>query len=86
MPIKYTRALLNAALSGELDDVEVEKDPIFGLSIPKTCPGVPDEILNPRNTWKDKKAYDETATKLRDMFRRNFEEKGMKELGIVEVM
>ena len=85
MPIRYTRALLNAALAGDVDDVEVEKDSIFGLTIPKTCTGVPNEILNPRNTWKDKEAYDETATKLRGMFRQNFEEKGLK-MGIVEVM
>ena len=66
---------MNAALTGDLDDVEVEKDSTLGLTIPKTCPGVPNEILNPQNTWKDKEAYNETATKLRGMFRRNFEKK-----------
>ncbi|MCC6409027.1 MAG: phosphoenolpyruvate carboxykinase (ATP) [Planctomycetes bacterium] len=80
--IKHTRALLNAALSGALDKVEYELHPTFNLKMPKSCPGVPAEILNPRNTWTDKTAYDAAATKLRDMFRKNFEEKGFAKLGI----
>jgi len=55
MKIQYTRAMLNAALDGKLDTVEYETDPIFNLQVPKTCDGVPSEVLNPRNTWKDKK-------------------------------
>jgi phosphoenolpyruvate carboxykinase (ATP) len=80
--IKHTRALLNAALSGALDKVECEVHPQFNLKMPKTCPGVPAEILNPRNTWADKAAYDAAAVKLRDMFRKNFEDKGFAKLGI----
>lgn len=72
MKIAYTRAMLNAALNGELDNVETITDPIFGLNVPASCPGVPSEVLNPRNTWEDKSKYDETAQKLADMFRKNF--------------
>ena len=54
--------------------------------MPKSCPGVPSEILNPRNTWEDKAAYDVQAEKLRDMFRKNFEEKGFGALGIEPAM
>ncbi|MBN1300592.1 MAG: phosphoenolpyruvate carboxykinase [Melioribacteraceae bacterium] len=72
--IKYTRAMLNAALNGELDDVEMFEDPIFGLNIPKTFKNVPPEILNPRNTWGNPDKYDETAKKLALMFHKNFEE------------
>jgi phosphoenolpyruvate carboxykinase (ATP) len=84
MSIKYTRALLNAALEGKLDagKVEYELHPIFNLKMPKSCPGVPSEVLNPRNTWTDKAAYDAAAIKLRDMFRKNFETKGFAALGI----
>ncbi len=86
--IGHTRALLNAALAGELDPgrVEHERHPIFNLRMPKRCPHVPSEILNPRNTWKDRAAYDSQAAKLRDMFRKNFEEKGFAQLGIEPVM
>ena len=79
---------LDAALAGQLDagKVEHEAHPIFNLKVPKSCPGVPAEILNPRNTWQDKAAYDAQATKLRDMFRKNFEEKGFAKLGIKAVM
>jgi len=74
MKIKYTRAMLNAALDGKLDKVEYETYPIFNLQIPKTCEGVPSEVLNPKNTWEDKKAYDEMAKVLADMFVNNFKE------------
>jgi len=88
MSIGHTRALLDAALAGELDEgkVEFETHPIFDLKLPKSCPGVPSEILDPRNTWKDKAAYDAQAEKLRSMFRKNFEEKGFAALGIEPVM
>ena len=83
MSIKVTRALLNAALDGKLDDVETEKLDILNLTIPKSCPGLEDQsVLNPRSTWADKEAYDKTATKLRDMFRENFEKKGFAAYGI----
>ncbi len=74
MKIQYTRAMLNAALDGKLDNVNYEKDPIFNLEVPKTCEGVPSEVLNPRNTWKDKNAYDEMAKKLANMFVNNFKD------------
>jgi phosphoenolpyruvate carboxykinase (ATP) len=83
-PIKVTRALLNAALTGQLDNVETERHPIFNLRMPKTCEGVPTEMLNPRNTWSDKAAYDTQAIKLRDMFRENFKNKGFASFGIEE--
>ena len=84
MSLKVTRALLNAALDGKLDNVETEKLPILNLTIPKSCPGVDSAILNPRNTWSDKGDYDATATKLRDSFRDNFKKKGFSSFGIEE--
>jgi phosphoenolpyruvate carboxykinase (ATP) len=86
--IRHTRALLNAAFAGQLDAGKVEHHthPIFNLAMPKSCPGVPSEILDPRNTWQDKAAYDAAAVKLRDMFRKNFENKGFAELGIQPVI
>ena len=74
MSIKHTRAMLNAALNGKLDNVETYVDPFFNLIVPKTCEGVPAEVLNPRNTWNDKNKYDETAKKLANMFIKNFEQ------------
>ncbi len=74
MKIKYTRAMLSAALEGKLDNVSYEKDPFFNLMIPESCPDVPTEILNPKNTWTDKNAYDEQAKKLANMFIENFQE------------
>ena len=84
MSIKLTRALLNAALNGELDDVETETHSILKLKMPKSCPGVDGSLLNPRNTWSDKAAYDRQAEKLRDMFRENFKAKGFAAFGIEE--
>lgn len=82
--IKDTRSLLNAALRGDLDDgkVRYEIHPVFNMRMPTSCPGVDARILNPRNTWSDKAAYDAQAEKLRSMFRKNFQEKGLSELGI----
>lgn len=73
MKIAYTRAMVNAALNGDLNDVPTEAHPIFGLQMPTACPNVPPEVLNPRNTWADKNAYDEQARRLADMFIQNFE-------------
>ena len=73
MKLKYTRAMLRAALEGKLDEVATEKDPIFGLEIPLECPDVPSEVLKPRDTWTDGAAYDEQARKLAAMFKENFE-------------
>ncbi len=84
--IRHTRALLDAALEGALDDVETERHPVFGLRMPKSCPGVPDEILNPRNTWDEPDAYDRQAHKLRDLFEQNHVDKGFADLGIRAVM
>lgn len=73
MKLPYTRAMITAALEGKLDTVEFEAHPIFGMMMPKECPGVPSEILNPRNTWENKSAYDEKAKNLALQFRKNFE-------------
>ena len=70
--LKYTRAMVSAALKGELDKVEYVLDDIFNVFIPKTCPNVPEEILNPKNTWEDKEAYDKTAKALSAKFNENF--------------
>ncbi len=72
IPIAYTRAMVHAALDGSLDDVPKEIDPVFGLAVPNSSPGVPPELLNPRNTWADKAAYDEQARRLARMFADNF--------------
>ncbi len=74
MPIAHTRALVNAALNGALAKADTEKDPFFGLAIPTSCVGVPSEILNPRNTWADKDAYDAKAKDLVGRFIENFEQ------------
>lgn len=71
MKLSYTRAMINAAFAGELDDVTFETDPIFGLEMPTSCPNVPSEVLNPRNTWADKDAYDREANKLHELFVEN---------------
>src|SRR4029453_17938607 len=68
MPIKATRALLNAALDGSPNTVELGKDENFGLDVPVAVPGVDSSILDPRSTWADKQDYDRTAAKLVDLF------------------
>jgi phosphoenolpyruvate carboxykinase (ATP) len=72
MPIKATRALLSAALDGTLKNVQMRVDPHFGFEVPVSVPGVDSKILNPRDTWADKAAYDKQAIKLVQMFRDNF--------------
>lgn len=74
MPIKATRALLNAALDGSLNDAEFRIDPNFGFEVPISVPGVDDGILDPRSTWADKDEYDRTAQKLVQLFIDNFEQ------------
>ena len=74
MSLKITRALVNAALDGRLNKVEFVTEPAFGLSIPVSCPNVPAEILNPRNAWADKAAYDKTAADLAGRFEANFKQ------------
>jgi phosphoenolpyruvate carboxykinase (ATP) len=73
MPIEATRALLHAALGGELDDVDYRTDDVFGLAVPVSVPGVDPELLDPRSTWRDPEAYDVKARELAQMFRQNFE-------------
>jgi phosphoenolpyruvate carboxykinase (ATP) len=70
--ISYTRSMVNTLLSGGLDKVEYDIDPIFGVQVPRSCPGVPDAILKPRGTWTDPAAFDEMAKKLAGMFTENF--------------
>jgi len=70
--LKYTRAMIHAALDGELDNVDYETHEVFGLAMPTTCPNVPSEILSPRNTWADKSAYDHKANVLAGKFVDNF--------------
>ncbi|MCJ7422202.1 phosphoenolpyruvate carboxykinase [Sphingomicrobium astaxanthinifaciens] len=90
MPIKATRALLDAALDGSLNDADFRKDPNFGFAVPIAVPGVDSAILDPRSTWADKEAYDATAAKLVDLFNENFAEfadhvdQGVREAGPVK--
>ncbi len=72
MPIKVTRTLLTAALDGSLRNVEFRTDKYFGFAVPTALPGVPDEILDPVNTWADKAEFDKTARNLVAMFQKNF--------------
>jgi phosphoenolpyruvate carboxykinase (ATP) len=76
MKLSHTRAMVHAALAGELDGVKTETDPIFGLRIPTEIKGVPSKVLHPRDTWPDAAAYDAQAKKLAKMFRENFEKFG----------
>lgn len=73
MKLSYTRAIIDAIHSGALHEQQFIEDPVFGLLIPAACPGVPAEILTPKNTWADKTAYDTTAKKLAGLFTQNFE-------------
>jgi len=73
MKLPFTRAMITAALEGKLDDVPYEAHPVFGMMMPATCPNVPSEVLNPRNTWADKAAYDAQANNLAQQFVKNFE-------------
>ncbi|HET7115227.1 MAG TPA: phosphoenolpyruvate carboxykinase (ATP), partial [Hanamia sp.] len=70
--LSYTRAMIAAALEGKLDKVTFEAHPVFGMMMPEKCPGVPSEILNPGNTWKDKDDYDKKAKYLAMKFVENF--------------
>lgn len=73
MSIAHTRAIIDAIHSGELENIETRPDPVFGVSVPATCPGVPTEVLTPENTWEDKAAFGEMANKLANLFHKNFE-------------
>jgi phosphoenolpyruvate carboxykinase (ATP) len=72
MKLKYTRAMIDAALEGNLEKVSFTKHPVFGLQMPTECANVPSEVLNPRETWSDKEAYDAKANKLANSFKSNF--------------
>jgi phosphoenolpyruvate carboxykinase (ATP) len=74
MKLGYTRAMVNAALVGDLDGVEFVTDPVFGVEVPTSVRGVPSEVLRPRDAWCDGAAYDASAAKLAQMFRDNFEQ------------
>jgi phosphoenolpyruvate carboxykinase (ATP) len=84
MKLRYTRAMLNAALKGQLKDVAVERHPVFGVSVPKSCAGVPAAFLDARGMWADKAAYDRAALDLAARFNKNFEKfSGVsKEIGV----
>jgi phosphoenolpyruvate carboxykinase (ATP) len=73
MSIRHTRALLRAALDGSLARGRFRRDPFFGLSIPEQVPGIPAEVLDPRQGWADRSAYDRMARELVRRFEKNFE-------------
>jgi phosphoenolpyruvate carboxykinase (ATP) len=72
MKLAYTRAIIDAIHDGVLADAPVCEDPVFGLQVPTVCPGVPAEVLIPRNSWADRAGYDRTAVKLAKLFQANF--------------
>jgi phosphoenolpyruvate carboxykinase (ATP) len=74
MKLSYTRAMITAALEGQLDNVEFASLPVFGLRFPTTCPNVPAEVLNPRDAWSDKQAWDQKAMHLAELFVKNFKQ------------
>ena len=73
MKLRYTRAMLNAALSGALDHVPVTPHPVFKVAVPASCPNVPPAFLDARGMWSDKTAYDKSARDLSQRFNKNFE-------------
>ncbi|MDQ3940537.1 MAG: phosphoenolpyruvate carboxykinase (ATP), partial [Actinomycetota bacterium] len=73
MDLAYTRAMIAAATSGELDHVATKRHPVFNLEVPVSCPGVPDEVLDPQSTWDDPDEYDTAARELAAMFVDNFQ-------------
>jgi phosphoenolpyruvate carboxykinase (ATP) len=84
MNLTYTRAMVTAALNGEIDKVPVKHHDIFNLDMPTSCPGVPDDVLDPRNTWSDKDRYDAAAKRLAALFVKNFEKFGSVQKEIVD--
>lgn len=73
MSIAHTRAIIDAIHSGELGSIETQADPVFGVGVPRSCPGVPTEVLVPENTWEDKLAFKKMVEKLAGLFHQNFE-------------
>jgi phosphoenolpyruvate carboxykinase (ATP) len=74
MKLAHTRRMVEAAITGELDQVELDTEPFFGLHVPVHIEGVPDQVLRPQTTWPDAAEYDKQAKKLSVMFRENFEQ------------
>jgi len=74
MKLSHTRAIIDAIHSGELTKAPTVTDPVFGLAVPQACPGVPSEILTPRNAWKDPQAYDQAAAQLAQLFKDNYQQ------------
>jgi phosphoenolpyruvate carboxykinase (ATP) len=84
MKLSYTRAMVNAALSGELDSVPMAPHPVFRVMVPKTCPNVPAEMLDARGMWQDKAAYDRAAAELSARFKRNFDKFALADREVLE--
>jgi phosphoenolpyruvate carboxykinase (ATP) len=76
MKLSHTRSLLKAVLGGQLEWVPFATDPVFGLAVPASCPGVPEKVLRPRETWADSAAYDRKAKELAERFRSEFKKYG----------
>ena len=74
MKLRYTRSMITAALTGQLNNITFNTHEVFGLAMPASCPEVPDEVLSPKNTWNDKAAYDAKANELAEEFIANFEQ------------
>lgn len=72
IPLAYTRAMVTAAINGSIEDAAFQAEPVFGLYVPKSLPGVPDEVLQPRSTWADGAEYDKKAAELEELFRSNY--------------
>ena len=84
MNLTYTRAMVTAALNGEINKLPVKHHDIFNLDMPTSCPGVPDDVLDPRNTWSDKDRYDAAAKRLAALFVKNFEKFGSVQKEIID--
>ena len=84
MNLTYTRAMVTAALNGEINKLPIKHHDIFNLDMPTSCPGVPDDVLDPRNTWSDKDRYDAAAKRLAALFVKNFEKFGSVQKEIVD--
>jgi phosphoenolpyruvate carboxykinase (ATP) len=82
MSLPHTRAMVNAAIAGQLDGVAAEAHPVFGVMVPKSCPGVSDVLLDARGQWADKAAYDAAALDLAKRFQKNFAKFGSVEAAI----
>ena len=84
MNLPYTRAMVTAAINGDIDRVPLKRHEIFNLQMPASCPGVPSEVLDPKNTWSDRDGYDAAARRLALLFVRNFEKFGTVQKEIVD--